>query len=165
MKKLLYAVAISFSLVFCVSIQAAEKIAVVNIYRVFKELPQSAIAAKDLENEFQGRSTELKNQEYELRKKIHKLQRDISILKPSERKRMEREIIMQREDFSNKAEAFDEDKHRRQTEERNKLLRRIRAAVKKVAESQGYDMVIDTDAIAYFSTKQEITSEVIKQVK
>jgi len=50
-------------------------------------------------------------------------------------------------------------------EERNKLLSRIQDAVKKVADSDGYDVVIDANAVAYASNAKDITADVLKQVK
>ena len=85
-------------------------------------------------------------------------------MKASDRSRMEKDIMSQREAFSTKAQAFDQD-NRRQMEERNKLLSRIQDAVKKVADSEGYDVVIDANAVAYASNAKDITADVLKQVK
>ena len=50
-------------------------------------------------------------------------------------------------------------------EERNKLLSRIQDAVKKVASDEGYDVVIDANAVAYAANAKDITADVLKQVK
>lgn len=86
-------------------------------------------------------------------------------MKASERSRMEKDVMSQREAFSTKAQSFEQDNRRRQMEERNKLLSRIQDAVKKVADSDGYDVVIDANAVAYASNAKDITADVLKQVK
>ncbi|MXP56357.1 OmpH family outer membrane protein [Pantoea sp. Mhis] len=165
MKKLLYSISLALIIVISTNIQAAERIAIANIASIFQQLPQRNIIAKQLENEFKGRSTELQLQELDIQNKIQKLQINKSKMKASERNRIERDIIIQREKFSNKAQIFDQDRRYRQIQERNKLLSRIHDAIKKVAKSQGYDIVINAEAIAYVSHEKDITNDVLKQVK
>ncbi len=164
-KKLLCAAGLSLALAVSAGAQAADKIAVVNVSSIFQQLPQRATVAKQLENEFKGRASELQNQERDLQTKMQRLQRDGSTMKASERSRMEKDIMAQREAFSTKAQAFEQDNRRRQSEERNKILSRIQDAVKKVADDEGYDVVIDANAVAYASNSKDITADVLKQVK
>ncbi len=73
--------------------------------------------------------------------------------------------MAQREQFSQKAQAFEQDNRRRQMEERNKILSRIQDAVKVIASKEGYDVVVDVNATAYFAAGKDITADVLKQVK
>nr|WP_218627086.1 molecular chaperone Skp [Sodalis sp. dw_96] len=161
----MYAAGLGLALAASASVQAADKIAVVNIASIFQQLPQRATVAAQLENEFKGRAADLQAQEKDLQSKMQRLQRDGSTMKASDRSRMEKDVMAQREDFSAKAQAFEQDNRRRQAEERNKILSRIQDAVKTVASKQGYDIVIDTNAVAYAGASQDITSDVLKQVK
>lgn len=165
MKKWLYAAGLGLALAASASVQAADKIAVVNIANIFQQSPQRAVVAKQLENEFKGRATDLQAQERDLQTKMQRLQRDGSTMKAAERSRLEKEVMAQREDFSGKAQAFEQDNRRRQGEERNKILSRIQDAVKAVATKQGYDIVIDANAVAYAGSANDITADVLKQVK
>ncbi|WP_437610287.1 molecular chaperone Skp [Erwinia sp. V71] len=165
MKKLLCAAGLGLALAVSAGAQAADKIAVVNVSSIFQQLPARATVAKQLENEFKGRATELQGQERDLQTKMQRLQRDGSTMKASERSSMEKDIMAQREAFASKAQAFEQDNRRRQNEERNKILSRIQDAVKKVADSEGYDVVIDANAVAYATNAKDITADVLKQVK
>lgn len=164
MKKLLYTI-LSLALTVTTGVKAADKIAVANMSSIFQQLPQRAIVAKQLEKEFKNHSTALQNQEMNLQTKMQKLQRDGSTMRASDRSRMEKDIMTQREAFSRKARIFEQVQSHRQMEERNKLLTLIQHAVKKVAESEGYNVVIDTNALAYVSNVKDITAEILKQVK
>jgi outer membrane protein len=164
-KKWLYAAGLAFALAASASVQAADKIAVVNIANIFQQSPQRAVVAKQLETEFKGRAADLQAQERDLQTKMQRLQRDGSTMKAADRSRLEKEVMAQREDFSGKAQAFDQDNRRRQSEERNKIVSRIQDAVKAVATKQGYDIVIDASAVAYAGTANDITADVLKQVK
>lgn len=165
MKKWLYAAGLGVAMAVSASVQAAEKIAIVNVTSIFQQLPQREAIAKQLENEFKSRATELQGMERDLQGKVQKLQRDGSTMKASERSKLEKDIMAQRDTFSQKAQSFEQDNRRRQMEERNKLLKRIQDAVSSVAKSKGYDLVIDANATAYFNSSDDITALVLKQVK
>ncbi|AMH18139.1 OmpH family outer membrane chaperone [Hafnia paralvei ATCC 29927] len=165
MKKWLYAAGLGMALAVSANVQAADKIAIVNVSSIFQQLPQRATVAKQLENEFKSRATELQSQERDLQSKMQKLQRDGSTMKASDRTKMEKDIMAQRDAFSQKAQAFEQDNRRRQAEERNKLLSRIQDAVRTVAKDKGYDLVIDANAVAYADSSNDITAQVLKQVK
>ncbi len=165
MKKWLYAPGIGLAMLASTGLHAADKIAVVNISSIFQQLPEREVIAKQLENDFKGRAGELQHMEDSIQTKMQHLQRDGATMKASDRSHLEKELIMQREKFSHKAQAFEEDHHRRQIEERNKILNRIQDAVKFVAKKEGYDIVIDANSVSYMSASKEITTDVLKQVK
>lgn len=165
MKKWLCAAGIGLTMVASVGVQAADKIAVVNVSSIFQQLPARDAVAKQLEGEFKGRASELQEMERSLQVKMQTLQRDSSTMKASERAKAEKDVMAQRDQFSQKAQTFEQDNRRRQLEERNKILSRIQDAVKSVASKDGYSVVIDTNAIAYAGTTKDITADVLKQVK
>ncbi|MCG8707217.1 molecular chaperone Skp [Brenneria sp. 4F2] len=165
MKKWLCAASLGLALAASAGVQAADKIAVVNVSNIFQQLPQRETVARQLENEFKGRATDLQAMEKDLQTKMQKLQRDGSTMKASDRSKMEKDLMAQRDQFSAKAQAFDQDNRRRQMEERNKILSRIQDAVKSVASKEGYDVVIDANAVAYSANAKDITADVLKQVK
>nr|WP_238399108.1 molecular chaperone Skp [Photorhabdus bodei] len=164
-KKWLCAASFGIALAFSVGAQAADKIAVVNVGEIFQQLPAREAVVKQLENEFKNRASELQRMETDLQSKIQKLQRDGSTMKSSERTNLEKEVMAKREEFGKKAQAFEQDHRRREMEERNKILSRIQDAIKVVAGKEGYDVVIDANAVAYSVSGKNITASVLKQVK
>lgn len=165
MKKWLYATGLALALAISTIAQAADKIAVVNVSSIFQQLTKRSVVAKQLENEFKGRATELQSMEGDLQAKMQRLLRDGSTMKASERSSLEKSVMAQRETFSTKAQAFEQENRRRQTEEGNKILSRIKDAVKSVATKEDYDVVIDANAVAYATNAKDITADVLKQVK
>ena len=125
MKKWLCAANIGLAMAASAGVQAADKIAVVNVSSIFQQLPAREAVAKQLENEFKGRASELQNMERSLQTKMQRLQRDGATMKASDRSKLEKDVMAQREQFSQKAQAFEQDNRRRQMEERNKILSRI----------------------------------------
>nr|WP_154601449.1 OmpH family outer membrane protein [Providencia alcalifaciens] len=143
----------------------AEKIAIVNVGEVFQNMPAREAVAKQLESEFKSRATELQNLEKDLQSRVEKLRRDGATMSTSDREKQEKELITKRDQFAEKAQKFEEDNRRRQSEERNKILSRIQDSIKAVAAKEGYDVVIDANAVAYAKDGINITSQVQKQVK
>jgi len=87
-------------------------------------------------------------------------------MKASERSKLEKDVMAQRQTFSQKAQAFEQDRQRRSNEERGKLVTRIQSAVKAVAADQNIDLVVDGNAVAFNSSDvKDITADVLKQVK
>ena len=164
MKKWLLAAGLGLAMV--TSAQAADKIAIVNMGSLFQQVDQKPGVSATLENEFKGRAGELQRQETDLQGKMQRLQRDGSTMKASDRSKLEKDIMSQRQAFSQKAQSFEQDRARRSNEERGKLVSRIQAAVKSVASSQSIDLVVDANAVAYNSSDvKDITADVLKQVK
>jgi outer membrane protein len=97
---------------------------------------------------------------------MQRLQRDGSTMKASDRSKLEKDVMAQRQTFSQKAQAFEQDRQRRSNEERGKLVTRIQTAVKAVAADQSIDLVVDANAVAFNSSDvKDITADVLKQVK
>nr|WP_217436520.1 molecular chaperone Skp [Enterobacter mori] len=148
------------------SAQAADKIAIVNMGNLFQQVAQKTGVSATLENEFKGRASELQRMEGDLQTKMQRLQRDGSTMKASDRSKLEKDVMAQRQTFSQKAQAFEQDRQRRSNEERGKLVTRIQSAVKAVAADQSIDLVVDANAVAFNSSDvKDITADVLKQVK
>nr|WP_231939198.1 OmpH family outer membrane protein [Candidatus Erwinia haradaeae] len=162
---MLRVVSLSFFLIFSVSANASDKIAVVNISDIFQQLPELSVVTHKLEKEFKDRTIALQSMEHGLQTKIQNLQRDRSTMKASDQLAMEKEIIKQREEFNNTARVFDQDNRRRQIEERDRIIYKIQNIVQKVAKLKGYDLVLDRGAVAYVASEKDITADVLKQVK
>jgi len=133
---------------------------------LFQQVAQKTGVSATLENEFKGRASELQGMEKDLQSKMQRLQRDGSTMKASDRSKLEKDVMAQRQTFSQKAQAFEQDRQRRSNEERGKLVTRIQSAVKAVAADQSIDLVVDANAVAFNSSDvKDITADVLKQVK
>ena len=164
MKKLLLAAGLSLAM--AASAQAADKIAIVDMGNLLQQVAQTSGVSQTMKNEFGGRANELQSMESDLQAKAQRLQRDGSTMKASERSKLEKDVMAQRQTFSQKAQAFEQDRQRRSNEERGKLVTRIQTAVKAVAADQSIDLVVDANAVAYNSKDvKDITADVLKQVK
>lgn len=144
---------------------AQDKIVVVNINKILQKLPQIAITEKNLEHEFKSRAQDLQDKERDLQKKIQIFQHDSLIMKNIEKIRIEKEITIQKENFTKQLHEFEKDNNRRHVEERNKILIKIQNEVNKIALQEGYDLIIDASSVIFSIESKDITEYVLSKVK
>lgn len=161
MKKWLCAAGLGLAMVASTSVQAADKVAVVDVMSILQKMPERETIAKQLDTEFKTRATALQKEEKAAQDKVKKLQTSGTSMKSADRSKLEGEIKA----FQEKANAFTQDTRRRETEEMNKLVAKIETAVKTVANKEGYSVVIKSDAVFYSAADNNITDKVLAQVK
>ena len=151
------------SLVVLVSVAHAEaemKIGFVNGQRVINDAPQAIKAKKKLEKEFEKRDQELQKMGKQLQAMQENLEKNSTTMSESERRNREREFNDLNRDFQRKQREFREDLNLRQNEEMASIYENINKIIKKVAETEKFDLILQ-EAV-YFSPKIDITDKVIK---
>ncbi|MEX1222088.1 MAG: OmpH family outer membrane protein [Idiomarina sp.] len=142
--------------------QAQQRIGVVDVMRVFQELPQREQIAEQLQGEFQERFEEMRRIETRVNELRTKQQRDASIMSDAEKTQVDRELETLAAEAQLKGKALNEDTRRRQNEERNRLLMEVQQVIDKIAKDEGYDIVLQSNAVAYISDASDLSDEVIE---
>jgi len=145
--------------------EAAQKIGYINTAQVFQALPQREVVLNKLKNEFQDKAAELKSIQAQAKTKIEKLKRDSSLMSQDEIEKLRIDISQLDSTYKIKAQALDKASAQREAEEKQKLFKVIQDAVKKVAEKEGYDMIVDISAMQYGNPQYNISDKVIKAIK
>lgn len=144
--------------------QAAElKVGFVNVARLLEKAPQAAKAKVELEKEFSPRNNRLVADQKDIKNLEEKLIRDGSVMSENERRNLERDIISQKRDLKRAQEEFREDFNLRRNEELTKLQRLVFEAIKGLAESEKYDLVLH-DGVVFASNAVDITESVQKRL-
>lgn len=141
--------------------QAQQRIGVVDVMRVFQELPQREQIAEQLQGEFQERFEEMRRIETRINELRTKQQRDASIMSDAEKTQVDRELETLAAEAQLKGKALNEDTRRRQNEERNRLLMEVQQVIDKIAQEEGYDIVLQSNAVAFISDNADLSDEVI----
>jgi len=145
--------------------QAAQlNIAVLDVAKVLKEIPQRKAIESKLKSEFDGRVRELQRLETEGQTLAQKMKKNESFMSADERTQSQRKLAELQSDYNLKGQALQEDQRRRFNEEQQKVFQNIDTAVQSIAKAEGYDMVINRQAVVYTNDKNDISAEVIKQV-
>jgi len=136
------------------------KIGFVSTERILRDSKPAKAAQAKIESEFKRRDDELQNMANNLRSQAQKFDKDAPVLSESERVKRQRQLADLDSDLQRKRREFQEDFNRRRNEEFSSIVEKADAAIKKIAEQQGYDLIIQ-DAVTV-SPRVDITDQVMK---
>lgn len=145
--------------------EAAQKIGYVNTAQVFQALPQREVVAQKLQDEFKDKSSELQAIQAKGKSKVEKLKRDGELMSQDDIDKLRLEIGQLENELKLKAQSFEKLRQRRQAEEEQKLFKTIQSAINKVAEKQGFDMVLEQQAVRFSKPENDISKAVIDSLK
>ncbi|QJC29963.1 molecular chaperone [Enterobacteriaceae endosymbiont of Plateumaris sericea] len=141
------------------------KIAVVNIAKIFEQIPLKKLCSKQLENDLKPQLIKLQQLQNELNLKIKKIQNQGISMIPSERIKLEKDIKNLRNILIKKVEKFKKENNKRQIEARNVILNHIQKLINIIAKKEHYNIVFDSTFILYIKNVKDITNEVLSQDK
>lgn len=144
----------------CLAQESALKVGYVSTQRVFRDAPMAVKAQKKLDSEFSKRDQDLQKQAKLIQSIQEDLEKNALTMSESDRRQRERELNDQSRDFQRKQREFREDLNLRQNEEMAAVLERANIAIKRIAEAEKYDLILQ-DAV-YISPRLDITEKVIK---
>ncbi|MCF8191573.1 MAG: OmpH family outer membrane protein [Burkholderiales bacterium] len=139
---------------------AGLKIGVVDTERIMRESAPADRVKKKIEKEFAGRDQDLQKLAKQAKDMQTALEKDGVTLSDSDRQAKERDLAALTRDLQRKDRELREDFNRRRNEELSGMLEQINKAIKKLAESEKYDLILQ-DAV-YRSPKVDITDKVLK---
>jgi outer membrane protein len=143
------------------SVAAQEfKVGYINTQRITTESTPAKTAQGKLEQEFSKRQKELTEQQASLKAFGEKFERDAPTLSETQRASRQKEGAELARDLQRRQREFQEDLNGRRNEELQQVLDRATKAVKQVADSEKYDVVVQE--VVYVNAKHDITDKVLK---
>lgn len=165
MNRIALALVSMLALFFAATAQSADiKIAFVNSSTLLEQAPQADIAKKKLEKEFAPREKEVRDAQQTAQALETKLNRDGVTMSDSDRSKQEQELNRQLRDLQRMQSNFRDDLNLRKNEELGKLQRVVLAAIKDVAKTKGYDLVL-AEGVVYAAPQVDITNDVLAKLK
>ena len=86
-----------------------------------------------------------------------------AVMASAERIRLEREVLSRKRDLRRSQEEFREDLNLRRNQELQKLQRQVVLAIRAMAKSEDYDLVI-SDGVLFASERVDITRTVLERL-
>ena len=136
------------------------KIGFVSTERILRDSRPAKAAQSKIEAEFKKRDDELQRMANSLRSQAQKFDKDAPVMSESERVKRQRQLADLDSDLQRKRREFQEDFNRRRNEEFSAIVEKADAAIKAIAEQQGYDLILQ-DAVTV-SPRVDITDQVLK---
>ena len=142
---------------------AAEmKIGYVNTQRIFRDAPAAVKAAKKIEQEFSKRDQDLQRMAKQLQAMQEGLEKNAVTMSETDRRTKEKDLNELSREFQRKQREFREDLNLRQNEENAAIIEKANKAIKAIAESDKYDLILQD--VVWVSPKLDITEKVIKSL-
>jgi outer membrane protein len=136
------------------------RIGVVDTERILRESDQAVRAEKKIEKEFAARDQEIKKMIKQSKEQQAALEKDGSSMSDSARRNKERELANLNLNLQTLQREFREDLNLRKNEELALVLAQADKAIRAIAESDGYDVILQ-EAV-YRNPKVDITDKVLK---
>ena len=140
--------------------QSQGRIGYVNLERILRDSAPAVRAQKKIEQEFAKRDQDLGKLAEQLKRLQSSLEKNAVTMSDSERAKKEREFADLNRDFLRKQREAREDFNQRRNEELSGVIERANRAVKRIAESEKYDIIFQEAVWA--SPRIDITDKVIK---
>ncbi|BCL68978.1 putative Outer membrane chaperone Skp (OmpH) [Vibrio nigripulchritudo MADA3029] len=169
MKTMLKAAGLSLAILgtsfFANAAEAAQKVGYVNTAQIFQALPQREAVLQKLQAEFKDQNAELQALEAKIKTKVEQGRRDGELLGEDGVRKLQIEIGQLQAEYKIKAQSLEQTGQKREAQERQKLLKLIQDTVAKVAEKEGFDVVIDATSLQYAKPELNLSKKVIEQLK
>ena len=143
---------------------AEQKMGVVNVQGIFQSMPQAATIQESIAAQFKDKTEEVSRLEKDIKYYMEKNQRDAATMSAKEKTELEGKIIALRDEYTGKAQPLQQEIQKRLQEEQNKLLGLIKQGIDAVAAKEKYDVILNSNAVAFINPENEISKSVLEQV-
>jgi len=143
---------------------ASPKIAIIDVARVFAEMPEREEISNRLEEEFAEPMAQLQELEQQFEALRERLERDEAIMTEEEKAEAQNELRQRAAGLQRGGEQINQFMQQRETEERNILLEKMFVVVDAYAAEQGYDLVMDKGRMLYSSDALDISDAIIERL-
>ena len=140
------------------------KIGVVDVPLVLSKLPQKDEVSDKLKKELADRVQKGEKMRTERQALESKLQIDGAVMSENEQSEQLRKLKSLQAQYQIEGQSLDEDSRRRQAEERNTLLQKVKTAIDAVAEREGFDVVLQGGGVVYAKPNMDLSEKVIREI-
>ena len=138
----------------------ALKVGYVNTQRIFRDAPTAVKAAKKIELEFSKRDQDLQQLAKQVQAAQETLEKNAVTMPDTERRAKEKDLNELSREFQRRQREFREDLNLRQNEENAAIIEKANKAIKQLAESEKYDLILQD--VVWVSPKLDVTEKIIK---
>lgn len=136
------------------------KVGYVNTQRIFRDAPTAVKAAKKIEAEFSKRDQDLQRMAKQIQSMQETLEKNAVTMSETERRGKEKDLNDMSREFQRKQREFREDLNLRQNEENAAIIEKANKAIKQLAESEKYDLILQD--VVWVSPRLDVTDKIIK---
>ena len=140
----------------------APKIAVVNVQQVFQQSPKIAELNKKLQGQFKSRQEKLIAAQKTLQDEMDKFKKEGPTMSQKEKDSLQKKIVDDQSSLAKDATTFQQDLNKEQNKIMKGVLAELNGIISDIAKKNGYNMVLDAQAVIYSADSTDITKDVAK---
>jgi len=140
---------------------AESKFAVVDMQRAMMETEDGMRVQANIKKIFETKQAQLESKQKELEREKADIEKQQSVISEQALRRRAEAWQQEMMAFQQMSMQVSQELQQRQAEETNKLLAKLLPIVRRIATSQGYDMIVDRQAVAYVRSDLDLTDRVI----
>ena len=144
---------------------ATPRIGFIDVKRLIDTAPQFVESKTKLEREFAKQNTQINADDAKLVALKQRYERDSAIMTRENAETLKREIDATERDNKRRRDETRTEYNNRGAEEVSRNLRLINDTAIEYARTQGYDMVVGSQAVLYASPRVDITDAVLQRLK
>lgn len=149
------------------AVDAAMKVAVVNVQQVLQQSPRVAALSKKLESDFKARQTKIAGKQKALQDELEQFKKDSADAKKmtqKDRDAAQKKIASDRSELVKEVVAYQQDLGKEQNKVMQGILSDLNGIVSTIATGKGYNLVLDSQAVVFTADKaNDLTKDVAKQ--
>lgn len=138
-------------------------IAVVNVQQVFQQSPKIAELNKKLQNQFKTRQEKLVAAQKSLQDELDKFKKESPTMSQKNKDSLQKKIVDDQSSLAKEASAFQQDLSKEQGKVMKNVLAQLNEIISGLAKTNGYSMVLDSQAVIYANDTADITKQVSKE--
>jgi outer membrane protein len=162
MKRLLLSiVAVAFMVCAGVAQAADVKIAVIDMQQIMSKSKQAEKLRGDLEKRFGPKKAELQKSADAFKADVEKLKKNDAVMSKADKEKLQKKITDAQQDLQQRQYSLQQEAMQAQNEALQSMIDNVRNAVKKLAASEKYTIVLAKEA-AIFDENLDITDKVMK---
>lgn len=144
------------------SAPAAMKIAVVDLQRAVEQTEDGLRAIATIKKLFDSRQQELGRSEGELLKKKDDLDKKKPKMSAGDYQAALGDLQKQLIDLQNKSQEYDRELYKKRKELTDPILERVVTSIKRIANQEGFDLVLDKPSAVFVRSDLDLTDRVIQ---
>lgn len=169
MKKIVKAAGISLVVLsasmFANAAEAAQKVGYISTAYIVKNMPQREAIMTKLQGELKDDRAELERISAAINTKAQQIERDGALLGEDGIQKLKIDISSLQAEGKIKQEAYQKKAQALEFKARSQTLELIQKAVEKIANKDGFDMVIDAQSLQFAKPELNLTEKVLAELK
>jgi len=152
---------VSIALVMPVSLQAkgdALSIGYIDLAKIFDQYEKTKDSDKNLETEWQGKQSEIK----ELREEITRLKDELEVLSDAAKAKKQEIVDSKIKELQGITKEIQDELTGERNEIVRQILKDIDTVINKYGESNGYDLILNERVLLYHAEDLDLTSDIVK---